>query len=160
MTWQKTWITAAIGAALILLTIGGVAVSLKPQAYSQMSGTQPSHGIQGPAGPTGATGPAGITCYNASGAVAACKLWFGTATVDASGNWSVSYAGAGFTAAPNVQITSVNTVNGGVLIPKTQTSTATGASGNVQGLSVVLGLLTLGLTSINGSTISVQAIGG
>src|SRR6202012_2985865 len=65
MTWQKPGIPAAIGAALILLTIGGVAVSLKPQAYSQMSGTQPSHGIQGPAGPTGATGPAGITCYNA-----------------------------------------------------------------------------------------------
>lgn len=102
----------------------------------------------------------GLTCYNSSGVIVGCKVWIGNVTVNSSGAWSVNYSSAGFSTVSSVQVSPLNATNGGLIIPQgTPTITATGASGTVQGLSVLLGLLTLGLSSINGSTLSVQVVG-
>jgi hypothetical protein len=64
-------------------------------------------GPQGPAGPAGASitgpqGPAGASApvYGASGLISGAKIWIGSATTDASGNFTASIASAGCTNAP------------------------------------------------------------
>lgn len=132
------------------------------QGATGSAGTTGATGSQGPtgaAGAGGATGAAGILCYNASGAVANCKVWFGVATVNSSGAWSISIASAGFTTIANVQAQPANAANGGIISNTSYGCTTTTCSGTVTGASNILGLLTLALNNVSGSQESIQVFG-
>jgi len=51
--------------------------------------------------------PYRVQLFDAAGPVTDAKVWFGTATTNASGQWSVDYSAAGFSAPPAVQATCV-----------------------------------------------------
>lgn len=116
-------------------------------------------GLTGSAGSNGTNGAAGIVCYNSSGVISGCKQWVGTATVNSSGNWSVSIASAGFSSVGWTQFASIAPANGGSVSIATGSCTATTCSGTATGALNVLGVLTLSLSNISGSVISVQAVG-
>lgn len=116
-------------------------------------------GAAGATGSAGATGPAGIACYNSSGVITGCKQWVGTATVNSSGNWSVSVSSAGFSSVLWTQFSSLAPANGGSVNVSTGSCTTSTCSGTVTGSLNVLGILTLSLNNINGSTIAVQVVG-
>ncbi len=104
------------------------------------TGPQGATGVTGPQGATGATGSAGANgtngvapMYNSAGLITNPKVWVGTTTTDSSGQWSVSYASAGFAQVLSVQPTPISTAN-------------TAAA------SIVASMLTPTLTAVSGGT--------
>lgn len=116
----------------------------------------------GEPGTTGDRGPAGALVYDASGLIASAKIWSGTATTNASGQFTANYTAAGFTEAPRVQATCVgpgNTAgdarNASWITPPTTTS----ATGIVTSPSTsVLGLIPLQLVGA-GVVVNITAVG-
>ena len=60
-------------------------------------------------GETGPRGPAGALVYDATGLVSNAKIWSGTATTGANGQFTANYSNAGFTETPRVQATCIGT---------------------------------------------------
>lgn len=114
----------------------------------------------GATGATGSTGPAGILCYNSAGQITGCKQWFGTATINASGAWALTFgAGVSFSSILWTQFSSTSASNSGLVAISSGSCTTSGCSGTATGALNVLGLLTLSLSNINGSQVSVQVVG-
>lgn len=99
--------------------------------------------------------------YDAAGVMPAPKIWIGTATTNAYGQWTVDYSAAGFTGTPVVNATCIGpgTAAADIRNADVVTRTATGATGKAVVPAVsVLGLITVGLAGA-GLTVMVQAIG-
>lgn len=155
-----TTTTGSPGSSAAVTNSGtGVAPILNFTVPVGANGTTGATGSAGPTGTTGAAGAAGIACYNSSGVIMGCKQWVGTATVNSSGNWSVSVSSAGFSSVLWTQFSSLAPANGGSVNVSTGSCTTSTCSGTVTGSLNVLGILTLSLNNINGSTIAVQAVG-
>lgn len=102
-----------------------------------------------------------LQAYNSTGRVQGVKIWYGTATTNASGVWSVDYSSAGFTSPPVItaNCTSAGTTAASVVNTKTSTKTNTGATGVAVIPAVsVLGLITVALAGA-GVQVDVMAIG-
>lgn len=99
--------------------------------------------------------------YNSGGATSGAKVWYGTATTDASGDWSVSVTSAGFTGSPVVLVTgelNTTTVTDQVWATVRTRSTSTIAGTAIRGVV----LAALGATTrraASGATVHVVAIG-
>lgn len=153
----------AIAGLAVVAALFGVAATIMahPQevTFSPSRGSIGVTGTNGTNGSNGAAGSAGIVCYNSSGVITGCKQWVGTATVNSSGVWTVSNTSAGFTNVLWSQFGSTAPANGGSVNIASGSCTTTTCSGTATGALNVLGILTLSLNNISGSTISVQAIG-
>lgn len=90
------------------------------------------------------------------------KIWYGTATTNASGAWSVDYTNAGFTATPVVQAqpitTGVAAANLMFATPQTVNSTTCSGIAGAGATVAILGGLGIGLLGA-GVTIHVVAVG-
>lgn len=148
-----------------------------------MSVRSPGVGTQGPIGLTGATGPTGPTgatgatgsngtngtngtngitpMYSAAGLIASPKVWTGSATTNASGQWTVSFASAGLTTLLSVQAQAWSSDN---TIANATGCSVTGASVSGCGgiafktQTSILGLLPI-VPVAAGTTINVFAVG-
>lgn len=119
----------------------------------------------GPPGKDGTNGTNGtngiVPIYNSAGLVAAPKMWVGSATTNSSGQWSVSFASAGFATLLSVQAqawSSDGTITNATGCSVTGATTA-GCSGIAfKTQTSVLGLLPI-VPVAAGNTINVLAIG-
>lgn len=113
-------------------------------------------------GADGQRGPAGALVYDASGLVANARIWSGTATTNASGQFTANYTAAGFTEAPRVQATCVGpgaTAGDARNASWISAPTTTGATGIVTSPSTaVLGLIPLQLVGA-GVVVHITAVG-
>lgn len=109
---------------------------------------------------SGAPGPAGIIpIFSAAGLESGVKAWIGTATTDASGNWSVDMTSAGFTQAPRVKVDAIaaDSTPGNAPLAYPVSKTATSASGRVMIPNVITILGSLALRAA-GAGIEVEVI--
>lgn len=127
--------------------------------------TVPVPGPQGDPGTPGTNGTNGtngiVPMYNSGGLVASPKAWVGTATTDASGLWSVSFAAAGFTTLLSVQAQAWSASNS---IANATGCSVTGATASgCNGVAFKTQVSVLGLLPIvpvaAGTTINVLAVG-
>lgn len=119
-------------------------------------------GAQGDPGTPGTNGAPGIVpMYGSGGLMASPKAFVGQATTNSSGLWSISFATAGFTATPNVQVQAIspdNTVTNASGCSVTGV-TASGCNGIAFKTQVsVLGLLPI-VPVAAGTVIHVMAVG-
>jgi len=123
-------------------------------------------GIQGEPGADGTNGTNGtdgvVPVYNSSGLMPGVKMWIGSATTNASGQWSVNYSSAGFTSPPHVRplpISSANTASAALSasITAPTTTTASGACFLPNAIAL-LGILPLQAAGA-GITVQVIAVG-
>lgn len=103
-----------------------------------------------------------IPVYGAAGLIPGVKMWMGTATTNASGQWSVNYSTAGFSSPPHVRpipISSANTAAAALSASVTAPS-STAASGScfLPNAISLLGILPLQAAGA-GITVQVLAIG-
>lgn len=122
-------------------------------------------GATGPTGATGATGPAGangiVPMYSTAGLIASPKVWTGSATTNTSGQWTVSFASAGFATLLSVQAQAWS--SDGTITNATGCSvtgaTVSGCSGIAfKTQTSILGLLPI-VPVASGTTVNVLAVG-
>lgn len=153
---------AIVFLCVMIIAHAGPIVSEGPIDMAQ-AGCSPGSGaplVSGSGGIACGSWPAsGLQLYNSSGLISSPKLWIGTATVNSSGNWSVSVSSAGFTTITGYQFSIVSASNSGLATITSGSCTTSTCSGTANGALNVLGVLTLALTNISGSTVSVQVLG-
>ena len=125
-------------------------------------GVQGIPGIQGIPGTPGANGTNGIVpMYSTAGLIASPKVWTGSATTNTSGQWTVSFASAGFATLLSVQAQAWS--SDGTITNATGCSvtgaTVSGCSGIAfKTQTSILGLLPI-VPVASGTTVNVLAVG-
>lgn len=124
------------------------------------SGSRGKAGTNGTNGTNGANGI--VPTYNSAGLVTGVKMWIGTATTNASGQWSVNYSTAGFTQPPLVNPQPISASNAaaavvGASITAPSTTAVSGACFLPNAISL-LGVLPLQQAGA-GIVVQVTAIG-
>lgn len=118
--------------------------------------------VPGPQGDPGTPGAPGIVpMYGSGGLMSSPKVWTGSATTNGSGQWSVSFAAAGFTTLLSVQAQAWSSDN---TITNATGCSVTGASvSGCNGVAFKTQVSVLGLLPIvpvaAGTTINVFAVG-
>jgi hypothetical protein len=135
------------------------------QGLQGVPGTPGTPGIQGVPGTPGTNGTNGtngiVPMYNAAGLITSPKVWTGSATTNASGQWSVSFASASFATLLSVQAQAWS--SDGTITNATGCSvtgaTVSGCSGIAfKTQTSILGLLPI-IPVAAGTTINVFAVG-
>lgn len=134
-----------------------------PQGNTGATGTVGTTGSVGAAGPAGTNGINGtVPTYNAAGLITGVKMWIGTATTAANGQWTINFASAGFTASPSVQAQALSTALTGTAAVSTTmtvpTTTAVSGAAFIPNAVSLLGILPLQAAGA-GIVIQVIAIG-
>lgn len=158
--------TGAVSAQFVTSVNGSSGAVTIPAGVTSFNGASGSISAQFVSSYNGSSGAITVpvhTIYSAGGAMAsATKVWMGTATTNASGQWAVNYALAGFTVAPSVQAQAIspdNTVTNAIGTSQTAPNLSAVAGAAYVGQTVsLLGLLPLKAVGA-GVTIQVVAIG-
>lgn len=152
------------------MSVKGIGLGLSGRPGKDgLNGTNGKDGVNGTNGTNGTNGLNGtngkdgiVPVYGSAGLIASPKIWTGSVTLDASGNFSANISSAGFTAPPvSVHLTGKGSTQTAAqsVNPFYTSKTATAIVGSA---TVPVTLLALGLTNAKapaGTVIEVTAIG-